>query len=84
MEFDLTHARTSFVAVKGVVGDQGASVQVGGEDKAGVLDPVHHCPRLWLDPRRVVLEKVWEVPVEVEMVGIVPGREKVRKRKRKR
>ena len=59
-------------------------MQVGGEDKAGVLDPLHHSLRLCLDPRRVVVEKVWEVPVEVEVVGIVPGREKMRRKKKKR
>ena len=30
-----------------------------------------------------MLEKVWEVPVEVEMVGIVPGIDKVIKKKKK-
>ena len=87
MHFDLTHARTSFVAVKGVVGDQGAPVQVGGEDKAGVLDPLHHSLRLWLGLHKVGAENVREIPVEVEVVGIVPGAKikiKIKKRKTKR
>ena len=79
----MTQSRTSFVAVKGVVGDQGAPEQAGGEDKAGVLDPLHHSLRLWLGLHKVGAENVREIPVEVEVVGIVPGEKKKKKKKKK-
>ena len=59
-------------------------MQVGREDEVRVSDPVHDGTGLGLYLCRVLLEKVWEVPVEVEIVGVESGSKKKKINKNKK